>query len=115
MQNETPQTPQGRALPSREEIDRRKKEVKDTHCCPYCGERLKKWMVPESVENPWPNEFMYVCLNDECPYFLRGWSVMESLGNRCSYRLMYDPLTDNCQPLPVPNSRVIKDCIVEEE
>jgi hypothetical protein len=115
MQKETPGTPQGRTLPSKEEIDRRKKEVKDTLCCPYCGDRLKKWAVPQSVENTWPNEFMYVCLNDECPYFLRGWSVMESLGNKCSYRLMYDPLTDSCQPLPVPNSRVLKDCIIDEE
>jgi hypothetical protein len=115
MQKETPGTPQGRALPSKEEIDRRKKEVKNTLCCPYCGDRLKKWAVPQSVENTWPNEFMYVCLNDECPYFLQGWSVMESLGNKCSYRLMYDPLTDSCQPLPVPNSRVLKDCIIDEE
>ena len=115
MQNETPETGKGRAMPSREEIDRRKKEVKNTLCCPYCGDRLKKWAVPQGMENPWPNEFLYVCLNDDCPYFLRGWSVMETLGNKCSYRLMYDPLTDNCQPLPVPNSRVIKDCIIEEE
>ncbi len=102
-------------MPSREEIDRRKKEVKETLCCPYCGERLKKWEVPQSAMSTWPNEFMYVCLHDECPYFLRGWSVMESLGNKCSYRLMYDPLTDSCQPLPVPNSSTLKDSIIDEE
>ena len=115
MQEESPDTLGGRALPSREEIERRKKEIRDTLCCPYCGERLKKWLVPPTAMTTWPNEFMYVCLDDECPYFLRGWSVMESMGKTCSYRLMYDPLTDNCQPIPVPNRIALRDSIVDEE
>jgi hypothetical protein len=107
--------PKKHTLPPKDEIQRRKKEVKDTLCCPYCSERLRKWAVPDSGGVTWPNEFMYVCLDDECPYFLRGWSVMEAMGNACSYRLMYDPLTDSCQPLSVPNSRALKDAIIDEE
>lgn len=93
----------------------RRKEVRDTLCCPYCGQRLKKWRVPQTVFTEWPNEFLYVCLNDECPYFICGWDAMAAQGNRCSYRLMYDPLTDNCQPLPVFNTKMLRDGIVEDE
>ena len=115
MREETPEMPKNRTMPAKDEIEQRKKEIKDTMCCPYCGERLKKWAVPQGVMVTWPNEFMYVCLDDGCPYYLRGWTVMESMGNTCSYRLMYDPLTDSCQPIPVPNSRALKDAIIDEE
>jgi hypothetical protein len=101
--------------PDKDEIKRRKEAIKDTLCCPYCGERLKKWEVPQTVFTQWPNEFFYVCMNDDCSYFNRGWYTMASQGNPCSYRLMYDPLTDSCNPIPVFNKETLRDGIIEDE
>jgi hypothetical protein len=81
--------------------------------CPYCGSELKKWKVPQTVFTEWPNEYFFVCLNDECSYFVQGWEVMASQGIHGSYRLMYDPLADCCQALPVPNKSMLLDQIVE--
>ena len=39
---------------------------------------------------------------------------MASQGNTCSYRLMYDPVTDSCGAIPVYNSTMLKDSIIED-
>ena len=84
--------------------------------CPYCGERLNKWAVPD---NPfactWDNDFMYICFNDKCPYYVRGWEFMYREGNRgVSYRLMYYPEKDRCMPIPVPTPGALRESIIEE-
>lgn len=100
---------------SPEEIQQRKRRVKDTGCCPYCDERLKKWEVPDSPYIEWSSEFQYICFNDECAYFVGGWNMMASQGNPCSYRFMYDPPTDGCHPIPVLSSKALRDGIVHDE
>ena len=84
--------------------------------CPYCDERLKKWKVPYNPFcNTWECDHMYICFNDECPYFVRGWDYMASQGNRgTSYRLMYNQEKDLCKPVPVPSSRALREGIVED-
>jgi hypothetical protein len=98
------------------ELERRKATIKETLQCPYCGEKLKKWAVPE---NPfactWDNEFMYICFNDSCPYYVRGWDCMNRQGNRStSYRLMYNPEKDCCMPIPVPSHKALRESIIED-
>ena len=95
-------------------VDERKQEVGKTLCCPHCGDELKKWEVPQHCFTEWPNEYMYICFNDECPYFVRGWDSMAKQMNPGSYRLMYDPLTDTCQPVPVYNRNTLRDGIMQE-
>ncbi|MDY6912802.1 MAG: ogr/Delta-like zinc finger family protein [Chloroflexota bacterium] len=107
--------PENNHIPDQEEIEQRKKEIKNTLCCPHCGVRLSKWSVPQTPFTTWPNEFMYVCFNDDCSYTKRGWDSMIKLGNQGTYRLMYDPEQDCCQPLPVPSHRHLRDGIIEEE
>lgn len=97
-----------------EEIQQRKKEIKDTLECPYCGHRLLKWAVPQTPFTTWPNEYMYICFNDECPYLVKGRETPSPSGTPMC-RLMYDPLQDSCQPIPVLNLRALRDGIVEEE
>jgi len=97
------------------DLEERKRRVKATLQCPHCGEKLKKWAVPD---NPfaftWDNEFMYICFNDRCPYYIRGWDHMAGKGNRgVSYRLMYYPEKDICMPIPVPSPRALRESIVE--
>ncbi|MFP3869359.1 MAG: methyltransferase domain-containing protein [Syntrophobacteria bacterium] len=101
-------------LPYPEELQRRMAAVKHTHRCPYCGERLRKWAVPQGPFTQWDAEYFYVCFNDQCPYLVRGWETMYRQGNRgVSYRLMYNPDLDRCMPIPVPGLRALKDGIID--
>lgn len=98
------------------QLEKRKAAIKETLRCPHCDEKLKKWEVPD---NPfcqtWDNDFMYICFNDECPYFVRGWDRMYRETNQgMSYRLMYNPEKDRCMPIPVPTHLALKDGIMED-
>ncbi len=89
--------------------------IKDTLCCPHCDQKLNKWEVPD---NPfcqtWDNDYMYICFNDECPYYVRGWDKMyRDTLQGMSYRLMYNPEKDRCMPIPVPSPHALKDGIIE--
>jgi SAM-dependent methyltransferase len=102
------------APPDDEALRRRMRTVKESLRCPYCGERLKKWAIPQTPFTEWNREFMYVCFNDACPYLLRGWKVMDVQGNRgMSYRCMYNPDTDRCMPIPVPSIQALKEGILD--
>ncbi len=101
---------------SEENLLAREAAVKETLRCPHCDDRLKKWEVPD---NPfcqtWDNDFMYICFNDECPYFVRGWDNMHRQTNQgMSYRLMYNPEKNRCMPIPVPTHMALKDGIIKD-
>jgi SAM-dependent methyltransferase len=98
-----------------ETFERRKKAIKQTLRCPHCGEKMLKWAVPDNpFEVTWDNEFMYICFNDACPYYVRGWDFMYRDGNRgCSYRLMYNPEKDCCMPIPVPTPKALRESIID--
>ena len=98
-----------------ETFERRKKAIKQTLRCPHCGEKMLKWAVPDNpFEVTWDNDFMYICFNDACPYYVRGWDFMYREGNRsCSYRLMYNPEKDCCMPIPVPTPKALRESIIE--
>ncbi len=94
-------------------VQRRKRTTQQTLRCPYCEHRLLKWEMPQTAFTEWPNDFFYVCFNDECSYFLRGWDAMSKMGATCSYRLMWDPLRDACLPVPVFTRQMLRDGIIE--
>ena len=96
-------------------LKEREKTVGSTLCCPHCGEGLRKWAVPD---NPfcqtWNNDFMYICFNDLCDYYVRGWDFMYKEANKTmSYRFMYNPEKDRCMPIPVPSPRALKEGIMD--
>jgi hypothetical protein len=99
-----------------EELEKRKKEIKDTMSCPYCDDRLLKWQVPDNpFGQTWDNDFMYICFNDECPYYVRGWDFMCNNGNHgVSYRLMYNPVNDCSMPIPVQSPKSLREGIVSK-
>ena len=97
------------------EIKLKKFEVSTTLQCPYCDEKLRKWIVPQTPFTQWPNEFQYVCFNDECGYFKRGYDIFDAQGMPGSYRFMYNPETGGCSPVPVLNENAMKDGIIEED
>lgn len=99
----------------RDELAMRMKSIKSTGKCPYCDHPLRKWQVPDGpFGQTWDNDFLYICFNDGCSYYLRGWEVMARRFNRTnSYRLMYNPAKDCCQPIPVPTPNALRESIVE--
>jgi len=103
-------------FPDAEVIDQRRKRTRYNRECPYCGRRMNKWMVPHNPFTDWTNEFMYVCFNDDCPYFRKGWDVMNLQGNLgFSYRLMYHPEKDSFFPVPVPGFKALRESIVDND
>ena len=80
--------------------------------CPHCSHPLKKWQCPP--ETSLGVEYLYVCFNNECPYFLNGWDWMrEKFNQRVSYRYRYNSFTDQSGPLPVWSKDALRDYIVE--
>lgn len=98
---------------SEEEMQKRMYAIKDTLCCPHCGEKMNKWAVPDDPFSTWMSEFMYICFNDTCSYFTGGWAAMNRQGNQGSYRFVYDPERESCMPIPVLNLDALRDGIVE--
>ena len=76
---------------------------------------MNKWAVPDSpFGQTWDNDFMYICFNDGCPYFVRGYSVVSStVGRNSSYRFMYNPEKDCCLPIPAPTPKALKEGIID--
>jgi SAM-dependent methyltransferase len=96
-------------------LEEKMKKVKGSLQCPYCGQKMQKWAVPQGPFTEWENDFMYICFNDACPYLVRGWDVMGKQGNTgISYRCMYYPEKDVCMPVPVPSLSALRESIVAE-
>ena len=97
-----------------DQLKEKEKDVGKTLCCPHCGEGLLKWAVPD---NPfcqtWDNDYMYICFNDQCPYYVRGWDLMYKTNNKTmSYRFMYNPDKNCCMPIPVPSAKALREGII---
>ena len=86
--------------------------------CPHCGTPMRKWHTPQMPfggSTTWTSEFLYVCFNDECTYFVNGWDWMWNNYHRsASYRHTLDPATGKANPIPVKSNASLKDGIVEE-
>jgi len=98
-----------------ETLKNKKRHIHLTLECPHCNQKMKKWAVPENpFEATWDNEFLYVCFNDDCPYYVRGWDhIYKSTSRIASYRFMYNPEKDSCAPLPVPSPKALKESIIQ--
>ena len=93
-------------------------EIKEALKCQHCGKKMSKWATPQMPfggSTTWTSEFLYVCFNDRCPYFVKGWDWMWNNYHRhVSYRHTLDPATGRTCPVPVKSKTALKDCIIEE-
>jgi hypothetical protein len=81
--------------------------------CTHCGSPLKRWLVPDGAS--WPDEFFYVCFNDECSYYKEGWVWMwEQYRQKASYRFALNPTTGASLMIPVWSDDATRDRIVED-
>jgi hypothetical protein len=80
--------------------------------CPYCNEPMTKWSPPE--DGSWNTPYMYVCFNDDCPYYVKGWEWMwTQYARKASYRHRHDPRTGENGPLPVWSANALRGRIIE--
>jgi SAM-dependent methyltransferase len=97
-------------------IQERKDEVGATLECPYCQQALSKWEVPDDPCIDWPNDFLYLCFNDFCPFVVRGWRHMWNQGILgTSYRYLFNPLKKTSMTVPIRGLTDLRPGIVEED
>ncbi len=106
--------------PARLELDwaavqTRKAAVGETMECPHCQQRLSKWEVPDDPCIDWPNDYLYLCFNDFCPFVVRGWRHMWNQGIvGTSYRYLFNPLKGSSTTVPIRGLTDLRPGIVEE-
>jgi len=94
-------------------VEARRKRVAETLACPHCGERLRKWKVPDDPCIDWPNEYLYLCFNDHCPFLVRGWRFLWEQGfPGASYRYLFNPETGASTTVPVRGLQDLRPGIV---
>jgi hypothetical protein len=90
----------------------------NTPKCPHCGMPMKKWqtpLMPFAGSTTWTSDFLYICFNDECRYFVDGWDWMwNNYHQYVSYRYLLDPATGIASPIAVSSHASLKDLIIEE-
>lgn len=86
--------------------------------CPHCGQKLNKWSTPSfnfSDGLGWCSSFLYVCFNDECPFFVNSWKRMSEIyGQEMGYRYMLHPDSGESSSIPVGNRQAMKGDIVDD-
>ncbi len=81
--------------------------------CKHCGAELSKVLMPK--ESDWGVEYFFICMNDECSYFVRGWDwMMERFSVKSSYRFKIDPETGASGPIPVTSPDDMKNWVVHK-
>jgi hypothetical protein len=87
--------------------------------CPHCHQTLSKWATPSfnfSDGLGWGTDYLFVCFNDECNFYVRGWDrMMEKYGQRLSYRYMEYPDSKDSGAIPVASGMSAKGNIMDEE
>jgi len=97
-------------------VEARRGNVGETMECPHCQQRLSKWEVPDDPCIDWPNDYLYLCFNDFCPFVVRGWRHMWNQGIvGTSYRYLFNPLKGTSTTVPIRGLTDLRPGIVEED
>lgn len=95
------------------------KYLKEKHTCPHCKEELKLCHAPPVHVGDglgWGSEYLFICLNDECPLFVKGWKYIEDqYGHVGSYRYMEIPNSKETYNMMVAGNNAFKGSIVDVE
>jgi SAM-dependent methyltransferase len=97
-------------------VQARKGTVGNTMECPHCQQKLSKWEVPDDPCIDWPNDYLYLCFNDFCPFVVRGWRFMWNQGILgTSYRYLFNPLKGTSTTVPIRGLTDLRPGIVDED
>ncbi|MCB2184013.1 MAG: zinc ribbon domain-containing protein [Desulfobulbaceae bacterium] len=71
------------------------KYAQEKHFCPHCNIRLSCCETPPFHIGDglgWGSDVMFICLNDECPVYVKGWEHIDlQYGHNGTYRYMLLP------------------------
>jgi hypothetical protein len=85
--------------------------------CPHCQIELACCEAPPIHIGDglgWGSDILYICLNDECPLFIRGWEQIEvKYGHHASYRYMQLPGSNESNVMMVANADAFTGSIVD--
>lgn len=86
--------------------------------CPHCGQEMKIWQcakTPYMCGARWGSPYLFVCLNDACPPFVKGWERMKKdHGRTCSYRCICYPDSEKTETMLVFSPTDCKAGIIDE-
>lgn len=87
-------------------------DTQNNPTCQHCNSVMKKWTTPPA--STWSSSFLWICFNDECPYYVKGWEwMMQTREMHCSYRHSIDPESGAKAPIPIWDENALKDQIID--
>jgi len=88
--------------------------MEDNPRCPYCGQKMSKWVPPSTCTLSQGTPFIYICFNDHCPYFTKSWDWMRiNYNESVAYRHAYNPATGKTLPIWFPSFNAGKSRIID--
>ena len=92
--------------------------IDEVHVCPNCGQRMACCQAPPIHVGDglgWGSEYLFICLNDDCPLFVRGWQHCENdYGHCASYRYMELPGSKESNVMMVASKEAFTGSIVDK-
>lgn len=80
--------------------------------CPHCNKQTDQYDVSNMQCGDgfgWGTPFLYVCLNDDCPLYVKGQQhIKEKYGQSASYRYMIHPETGVEEVLAAVNPKLME-------
>ncbi len=95
------------------------KLLKQEYLCPHCESKLTLCNVPPVHVGDglgWGSEYLYICLNNDCPLFVKGWANIENnYGHVGSYRYMRLPDSNESYNMMVAGKDAFTGSIIDLE
>ncbi|WP_028584259.1 hypothetical protein [Desulfogranum mediterraneum] len=95
------------------------KYLEEEHTCPHCNKELTLCHAPPVHVGDglgWGSEFLFICLNNDCPLFVKGWKYIEDqYGHVGSYRHMEIPNSNETYNMMVAGNDAFTGSIVDVE
>ena len=93
--------------------------IEEQHSCPHCSGQLSLCHAPPVHVGDglgWGSEYLFICLNDECPLFVKGWDYIEKqYGHVGSYRYMEIPNSKESYSMMVVGKEAFTGSVVDIE
>ncbi|MDR0477082.1 MAG: zinc ribbon domain-containing protein [Desulfobulbaceae bacterium] len=93
--------------------------IDEVHTCPNCGQKMTCCQAPPIHVGDglgWGSEYLFICLNDDCPLFVRGWQHCENdYGHCASYRYMELPGSKESNVMMVASKDAFTGSVVDKK
>jgi hypothetical protein len=95
------------------------KYIEEKHACPHCSGDLSLCHAPAVHVGDglgWGSEYLFICLNDNCPLFTKGWDyIANQYGHVGSYRHMEIPNSKETYNMMVVGKEAFTGSIIDIE